>query len=181
MLSVTPLAIPGALLIEAECFYDHRGGNYELFNTEVAKICERRGSTLSTDSISFSRKNTLRGLHGDNHTTKLITCLYGDIWFSAVSVDDPKQQFSLALSGKRPASVLLPPNIVNGHLCLSDECVFGYKLSHPYTPQDQQYSYHYKSWNLYWPICETQIITSQRDKNATLRQFPILLKQFTTL
>ena len=31
------------------------------------------------DKFSLSRKNVLRGLHGDNKTWKLVTCVYGEI------------------------------------------------------------------------------------------------------
>ena len=40
--------------------------------------------SFNHDKVSTSRKNVLRGIHGDNKSWKLITCLYGDIYFVMV-------------------------------------------------------------------------------------------------
>ena len=40
------------------------------------------------DKISTSRKNVLRGIHGDNKSWKLITCLFGELFF--ILVDNRK-------------------------------------------------------------------------------------------
>ena len=36
------------------------------------------------DKVSTSRKNVLRGIHGDFKSHKLITCLYGELYFVIV-------------------------------------------------------------------------------------------------
>ena len=33
------------------------------------------------DKVSVSKKNVIRGIHGDEKSCKLVTCLYGEIYF----------------------------------------------------------------------------------------------------
>ena len=40
------------------------------------------------DKISTSRKNVIRGIHGDFKSWKFVTCLYGELYF--VVVDNRK-------------------------------------------------------------------------------------------
>ena len=63
-------------------------------------------------------------------------------------------------------SILVPPGFLNGHLCLSDECVFHYTQSYPneYVDWKDQISV---KWNdpmlkINWPIDNP--ILSERDK-----------------
>ena len=37
---------------------------------------------------------------------------------------------SIVLSDKNKTQVLIPPNFANGHYCLSNECIFHYKLAY---------------------------------------------------
>ena len=44
------------------------------------------------DKVSTSRKNVIRGIHGDFKSWKLVTCLYGELYF--VVVDNRKDSIS---------------------------------------------------------------------------------------
>ena len=64
--------------------------------------------------------------------------------------------------------ILVPPNFLNGHLVLSENCVFFYKWAYEgeYPDVNDQFSIR---WNdpilkINWPISEP--ILSERDKNA---------------
>ena len=65
----------GVFKIKLEPFTDFRGKYLELFNKSLFKKINK-GIRFVQDDISIS-KNVLRGIHGDNKTSKLITCLYG--------------------------------------------------------------------------------------------------------
>jgi dTDP-4-dehydrorhamnose 3,5-epimerase len=72
---------------------------------------------------------------------------------------------SFNLNDKSRTQILVPPKCVNAHLCMSEECIFFYKLSHNYVGQEHQL--HVK-WNdpkydIFWPI-ENPIL-SLRDSN----------------
>ena len=75
---------------------------------------------------------------------------------------------SWVLSHKNGLQILIPPNFANGHLCLSDKCLFHYKLSYKgsYLDANKQFSIR---WNdpkikIKWPIKKP--ILSLRDRKA---------------
>lgn len=162
-------------LVRSDSFEDFRGVNFEGFDKDVynkefsrSDNWKNENPTFVTDSYSRSAKNTLRGFHGDKDTWKLIQCLHGKIFFAVID----KRQGSLTynksktfvLSSENRNQVLVPKGCVNAHLCLSDECLFQYKITQKYVPQENQI--HVK-WNspdndIYWPIKNP--ITSKRDE-----------------
>ena len=60
-------------------FKDHRGYYWTSW-----KKNSMRKINLQHDKFSLSRKNVLRGLHGDKKTWKLITCIYGEVYCTIV-------------------------------------------------------------------------------------------------
>ena len=83
------------------------------------------------DKVSTSRKNVLRGIHGDYKSHKLITCLYGEIYFVTVDYRPESPTFLQwdweILSDRNRKQVLLSPGIGNGFVVLSETSVFHYK------------------------------------------------------
>ena len=124
------------------------------------------------DKFSLSKKNVLRGLHGDNKTWKLVSCPYGKFFIVVVNCDRKSKNFlewkSWILSHENGLQLLIPPNYANGHLCISNYCLFHYKLSYKgfYFGHKQQFSI---NWNdptlkINWPI--KRPILSRRDKKS---------------
>jgi len=124
------------------------------------------------DKFSLSKKNVLRGLHGDKKMWKLVSCVYGKIFIAVVDLNKNSKSYlkwkTWILSQKNNIQLLIPPNYANGHYCLSDYCLFHYKLSYKgfYTGPRQQFSIR---WNdpkidIKWP-CKKPIL-SMRDKNS---------------
>jgi len=124
------------------------------------------------DKFSLSKKNVLRGLHGDKKTWKLVSCVYGKVFFVVINYDKKSNNFlkkkTFILSHKNRKQILLPPFFLNGLLCLSDECLFHYKLYYKgkYADTKDQFSI---KWNdpilkIKWPIKNP--ILSKRDKNS---------------
>ena len=122
------------------------------------------------DKFSTSKKNVLRGLHGDKKTWKLVSCVFGDVFFVVVNYDkkskDYKKYSSLKLSHKKNQQILIPPNFLNGFLCLTENCVFHYKLFYrgKYLDKDEQISLRWDdpTININWPK-KTSFILSKRD------------------
>ena len=162
-------------ILQPESFEDFRGENFEGYSEEryseifsTSKNWSEGKNKFITDSFSKSRKDVLRGFHGDSICWKLIECLKGSIYFSVVDTRPHSRTFGnhicLPLTEHNRYQVLVPSGCVNAHLCLSDECLFHYKLTGGYVPQQAQI--HVK-WNdpeygVYWPI-KTPIL-SQRDQ-----------------
>ena len=62
-------------VFEPEAWEDFRGDIYTTWDSEEYPKLNWR-----FDKFSHSRKNTIRGLHGDFETWKLINCVYGKFY-----------------------------------------------------------------------------------------------------
>ena len=86
--------LDGVLLISPTTnFEDFRGQYIETYNK---KEYAKNGILIDfiQDDFSFSRKHVLRGIHGDNKTWKLITCLHGAFYFVGKSrIQRPRREF----------------------------------------------------------------------------------------
>ena len=150
-------------------FKDHRG----LYWTSWKKNLIRK-IKFNHDKFSLSKKNVLRGLHGDKKTWKLISCPYGKFLLIVVNCIKNSKDYlkwkSWILSHENGVQILIPPNHANGHLCLSKKCLFHYKLSYSGKYFDVQNQFSMK-WNdpkikIKWPIKKP--ILSIRDKKTKI-------------
>ena len=156
-------------IFKSSAFIDNRGYYWTSWKKgQVKKI------RFKHDKFSLSKKNVLRGLHGDTKTWKLVSCPYGKFLLVVVNFDKKSKNFlkykSWTLSHKNRLQILIPPNYANGHLCISKECLFHYKLSYKgsYIDSNKQFSLR---WNdpklkIKWKIKKP--ILSKRDKNSKL-------------
>jgi dTDP-4-dehydrorhamnose 3,5-epimerase len=140
-MEVCKTKLDGMLLIKPPTiFEDFRGSYVETYNE---KLYTEAGIEVKfvQDDISTSSKNVLRGIHGDQETWKLISCLYGKFYFVAVNWDKASPQFgqweSFDLSDENRLQVLVPPKFGNGHLVLSEQAIFHYKQSTYYNRAGQ--------------------------------------------
>ena len=154
------------LLIKPYVFRDRRGEYAEIYHK---RHYFSKGIDISfvEDDISVSRKGVLRGLHGDDRTWKLISCLWGEFYFVVVNCDTASRQFgkwvSFTLSAKNRLQVLVPPKHGNGHFVLSDRAVFHYKQSHYYDPSRQfTYTWDEPRFKIVWPT--KRPVLSKRDR-----------------
>jgi dTDP-4-dehydrorhamnose 3,5-epimerase len=168
MIIITETNLDGVLLIHTGAFEDHRGHYVETYNEN-----EYRQHGITTkfvqDSISVSSQNVLRGIHGDDTTWKLISCLYGRFYAVVVNCDTESKSFgewyNHTLSDTNRAQLLVPPKYGIGHLILSEKAIFHYKQSTNYTPE-KQFTFRFDDprFNIYWP-CKNPIL-SNRDRSA---------------
>ena len=156
----------GVVLIKLDAFEDHRGEYVEIYNKDLYK---KNGIDIDfiQDDISVSSQNVLRGIHGDEKTWKLISCLYGKFYLVVVNCDKKSKKFgqwqSFILSDRNKHQILVPPKYGNGHLVLSDKAIFHYKQSTYYDPSRQfTYKWNDPKFNIRWPVKNP--ILSQRDK-----------------
>ena len=156
--------INGVVIREQDAFTDYRGDLYTTWKNGDFNL------DFNHDKVSTSRKNVLRGIHGDNKSWKLVTCLYGEIYFVIVDNRESSDTFlqweSMMLTDRNRRQVLIPPGVGNGFLVMSHRSVFHYKWSYEgeYADVDQQFTI---KWNdptigIDWPIDNP--ILSVRDK-----------------
>jgi len=166
MIKVKKTKLKGVLEILPDIFKDFRGEFVETYNEALYKKEGVRVNFLQ-DDISTSRKNVLRGIHGDNKTWKLLSCLYGKLYFVTVNCDKKSKDFgkwqSFILSDKNRRQILVPPKYGNAYLVLSKEAIFSYKQSTYYDPKGQfTYRWNEPRFNIKWPIKNP--ILSKRDR-----------------
>lgn len=167
-MKVSKTKLDGLLLIEPVAFEDHRGYYVETYNEALYR---EHGINVAfvQDDISVSTRHVLRGIHGDQKTWKLISCLYGKFYFVVVNCDKESPQFgqweSFVLSAANRKQVLVPPKFGNGHLVLSEEAIFHYKQNTYYEPGGQfTYVWNDPQLGIWWPI-ENPIL-SRRDQQG---------------
>ena len=153
--------------IKNNSFKDHRGYYWTSWKKNIIKKIK-----FNHDKFSLSKKNVLRGLHGDTKTWKLVSCPYGKFLLVVVDCNKKSKNYlkwqSWILSHENSLQILIPPNYANGHLCLSDCCLFHYKLSYKgsYFGVSKQFSLKWNDpkLNIKWPIKKP--ILSLRDKKT---------------
>lgn len=151
-------------LCKDDAFVDKRG----IYWTSWKK--KRYNIDFNHDKFSLSKKNVLRGFHGDKKSYKLISCVYGKIFFVIINNIPSSSEYlkysTMILTPKNRLQILIPPNFLTGHLVLSKESVLHYKFSYKGTYPDvkQQISMKWNDnrINIRWPI--TNPILSKRDK-----------------
>lgn len=146
-------------------FEDFRGVYGETYNKKYYESFTN--VEFVQDDISRSRKNVLRGIHGDEKTWKLVSCLYGAFYLVVVNNNKESSQYrqweSFTLSDKNNLQILIPAKFGNGHLILTDEAIFHYKQSTYYGEYEQfTIKWNDPELNIYWPI--NNPILSNRDK-----------------
>jgi len=158
--------LDGVLLIKLDVFEDFRGQYVETYNEDLYR---QKGIDVKfrQDDISVSSRHVLRGVHGDNETWKLISCLYGSFYLMVVNNDEKSPQYkkwqAFTLSDTNRQQVLVPPKFGNGHVVLSDKAIFHYKQNTYYNPKGQfTIFWNDANYGMWWPIRHP--IVSRRDE-----------------
>ena len=134
----TPLA--GVLEIEPRIFNDSRGYFLESYQ-RVRFTGAGIEVNFVQDNLSFSRKNTLRGLHYQNPRgqAKLVQVFQGEVFDVAVDIRPGSQSFGqwygTRLSFENKHQLFIPAGFAHGYCVLSETALFYYKCSDYYAPE----------------------------------------------
>ena len=145
--------IKGLFLIKTNIFNDKRGFFKEV---EKFKVLKKK---FIFDCFSFSKKNTLRGLHLQTKKgqAKLITVVHGKILDVVVDLRKKSstygKYYSIEISQKSDFSLFIPAGFAHGFLCLSKNCAVYYKCTN-YRDQNSEKTIKWndKNLNINWPI-----------------------------
>lgn len=162
--------IPDVLVIKPSVFYDNRGNIYTSYHKEIYKRLIGKSIDFIHDKFAESKFSVLRGLHGDNKTWKLVSCVFGEIYEVVVDMRPDSSTYmkwdAWILSGDDFTQVLIPPNFVNGYYVKSPKAVFHYKLAYDgeYIDAGEQMTlaWNDKRLNIKWPVKDP--ILQERDK-----------------
>mgnify|MGYP001608185639 CR=1 FL=1 len=163
-------------IISLQVFHDFRGDYVETFNLDKYDFRDNAGKTIVfvEDDISVSQKSVLRGLHGDPKTWKLVQCLFGKFFYVVADMRRGSPSYlkweSFTLSDADRKQILVPAGCANGHLVLSEQCIFAYKQSQYYAEKKDQFVVRWDDpkLNISWP--EKKPILSERDSKAPFIQ-----------
>ena len=137
----------------------------------IGRLGKKKNGIWNSIMIRYPLQvGVLRGIHGDTKSWKLVTCLQGSLYFVLVDNRPTSDTYimweSLILDDKTRKQVLIPPGVGNGHLVMSDSCVFHYKWSYEgdYPDVEEQFTI---KWDdpmigVDWPVDNP--ILSKRDK-----------------
>jgi len=168
MITVEKTQLEGVLQIVPDVFKDHRGQFVETYNEELYK---KNGVDVDfvQDDISRSKKDVLRGIHGDRETSKLVSCVYGKLYFVVVDCREGSKNFgkwqSFTLSDENRMQIFAPAGYGMAYLAQSGEVIFTYKQN-TYFVHGKQFTYRWDdpTFKIEWPIANP--IVSERDKKG---------------
>ena len=146
-------------------FEDFRGQYIETYNRSVYYNAGIPIDFLQ-DDISVSRRHVLRGIHGDDKTWKLVSCLQGSFYMVVINNDPQSPQYrqwqSFTLSDTNRLQVLIPPKFGNGHVVMSEQAIFHYKQNTEYNRAGQfTLLWNDPAFKIWWPVQNP--IVSERD------------------
>ncbi len=169
-MEITKTKLNNVLLIKPPTVFEDFRGNYiELYNRDLYR---QAGIDMDfvQDDISTSSRHVLRGIHGDQTTWKMVSCLYGRFYLVVVDNDPQSDQYrhwdAFTLSDQNHLQVLIPPKYGNGHVVLSDSAIFHYKQTTYYNRAGQfTLAWNDPQLNIWWPVKSP--LVSQRDERST--------------
>ena len=140
-------------LIRSPVFSDNRGFFKEVDKQNILK------KKFIFDCFSFSKKNTLRGLHLQKKKSqaKIITVVQGKILDVVVDLRNKSKtygkHFAIEISQNSNFSLFIPENFAHGFLCLSKNCGVYYKCTN-YRDKNSETTIKWndKKLDIRWPI-----------------------------
>ena len=180
-MKVSTTAIKDVLIIEPDFFADLRGYFFESYSK---KKYENSGMNFDfvQDNISKSEKGTIRGLHyqiGEFAQGKLCQVITGEVLDVAVDIRFDSETFgrhvSVILSGENHKQIWIPPGFAHGFSVLSDEAIFSYKCTAPYSKKDERaIFYKDEDLNIDWKVTGEKV----SEKDLASKKFKEIAKDF---
>lgn len=141
-MKITPASLNGLLIIEPDVFEDPRGFFLETYHRNRYQDV---GITdiFVQDNLSFSTRNTLRGLHYQisRPQAKLVQVITGEVYDVAVDLRKESPTFGkwegFHLDAQAHRQLFIPKGFAHGFCVMSESAHFLYKCSDVYTPGDE--------------------------------------------
>jgi dTDP-4-dehydrorhamnose 3,5-epimerase len=141
-MNIIPTSLEGLLIIEPDVFGDTRGYFSETYHQGRYQSTGLDANFVQ-DNLSFSKKNTLRGLHFQitHPQAKLVQAISGKIFDVAVDIRPESPTFgkfsSALLSEENKRQIFIPGGFAHGFCVLSESAHVAYKCSDYYRPEDE--------------------------------------------
>jgi dTDP-4-dehydrorhamnose 3,5-epimerase len=136
-LDVLDTTFEAAKIFVPDVYRDERGFFKETYNAARYKQAGLLDDFVQ-DSVSFSAKNVIRGLHYDPAMSKLVQVLRGKIWDVIADIRSGSASYGkwegFELSESNHRQLYIPAGFAHGFLALSDDVIFSYKHGALYDP-----------------------------------------------
>ena len=165
--------IDGVWIIEPKIFFDPRGYFMEAFKQQEFDATIEQINFIQ-DNESQSSFGTLRGLQyqkGAYSQAKLVRVIKGEVLDVAVDLRKSSPTFgkhiSVLLSDENKRQLFIPRGFAHGFLVKSEIAIFTYKVDNIYAPQSEaSILYNDPALAIDWPIADSQLVMSEKDKQA---------------
>tara|TARA_Y100000310_G_C20687697_1_gene820155 strand:- start:1034 stop:1573 length:540 start_codon:yes stop_codon:yes gene_type:complete len=174
LISAAKTEMKNVLLFEHQVHEDHRGTYEEIYNEKDYSMAmiDHLGFSIQffEDDFAVSNRHVLRGIHGDDRTWKLVTCLRGRFYIVVVNCNEDDDEFgkwkSFTLSSENKKQVLVPPWHGHAYVVMTDDAIFHYKQSCIYEGMRRQFTYKHDdpTFEIWWPVKNP--ILSKRDTSG---------------
>jgi dTDP-4-dehydrorhamnose 3,5-epimerase len=176
-MKISQTGLPGPLIIEPRVFPDGRGYFFESYHRE--RYCQYGiRDEFVQDNLSYSVKNTLRGLHYQNpHAqAKLVQVLSGEVFDVAVDIRSGSPTFGqwegVILSSENRRQFYIPKGFAHGFCVLSDRAIFSYKCDDLYAPDcEGSVLWSDPDLGIDWPVAHP-VISEKDIRCLCLRDIP---------
>ena len=172
-MKVTPLDIPGALLIDPSLFRDRRGLFCETFHAQ-RYVEAGLNDQFVQDNFSRSVRGTLRGLHYQQpHAQgKLVMAVQGTIYDVVVDIRKGSPTYGtwqgFELSSDNFRQLYIPPGCAHGFCVTSEEAAVLYKCTDFYSPGDERgVIWNDPALRISWPV-STPLLSPKDQAYPTL-------------
>jgi dTDP-4-dehydrorhamnose 3,5-epimerase len=168
-------SLRGARLFVPEVFEDDRGFFKETYSR---RKYHELGLTddFVQDSVSFSSRNVIRGLHGDPEMSKLVQVLRGKIWDVIVDARRDSPTFGkwegFYLSEHNHLQLYIPKGCLHGFLALTDDVVFNYKHGAHHDPA-REFAVRWDDPTLAiaWPLVGPARVSAKDQANQLFKEY----------
>ncbi len=155
------------IIVRSHVYKDRRGFFKEIYKRKILK------KELIFDCLSYSKKNTIRGLHFQrkNAQAKFITVVQGKILDVVVDLRKNSKtfgkHFAIIMNYNSNFSIFIPEGFAHGFACLSKTCTLYYRCTN-YRHQKSETTLRWNDpeLNIKWGI-KTPIL-SEKDKKGKL-------------
>lgn len=158
-------------LIKSTIYSDNRGFFKEVDKSKVLR------KKFVFDCFSYSKKNTLRGLHLQTRKSqaKIITVVQGKILDVVVDLRKNSKTygkyFAIEISQNSDFSLFIPENFAHGFLCLSKNCGVYYKCSNYRDKKSEKtIKWNDEMLNIKWPV-KKPILSKKDRKGLNFKEF----------
>jgi dTDP-4-dehydrorhamnose 3,5-epimerase len=170
---LTPVELPGMVIVELEPFVDERGSFTRTFDAEIFADHGLNPRVVQCNNSFNPRAGTLRGLHyqlAPHAECKLVRCTKGRVYDVAVDLrpDSPthRRWVGVELSEWNRLCVLVPEGCAHGFQTLEDGSEVHYQTTAAYAPHaDRGVRWDDPAFAIRWPAPPTgERILSARDR-----------------